>query len=135
MTSSTLPCDSFFKKKNGSFLVILILVLCTFGAGLTFWNYTQHVFSTSQADVVSSSNMVEAFFAKSAINKIQPHHHARVTIDKQIFDAEVVSVTNTGQKTTVLLRLINKESPLLKNEMPKSCGVTIDTTIPPYSNF
>ena len=117
---------SFFK--NGSWLASLILGLGVLGSGLTVWNYSQHVFSTNNAHVVSSDGTIEAFFSEHLIKKITSHEVARVTFKNDVnqvaFRAEVVSL----RKNAVTLQLL-PHGPL--NLHPEeSCSVTIDATVP-----
>ncbi|MFI0348612.1 MAG: hypothetical protein ACH346_07620 [Chthoniobacterales bacterium] len=116
---------------SGSRLVFIILVLGTLGSGLTFWNYSQHVFSSNRATFIDQAGTIEAIFPRRVAKKIEPHQQARISMGKNLFSAEVVSTTSTNQEVIVRLSPIDKNS-FSKIEIPfdDSCSVTIDTTIP-----
>ena len=117
--------------KSGSRLVVMILVLGTLGSGLTFWNYSQHVFSSKSAKIVDQAGRIEAIFPARVLKKVQPHQRARVSVEKSFFNAEVVSATTTDQGVIISLRSTDKDNFLkIKTTAGDSCDVTIDTTIP-----
>ncbi len=117
---------SFFK--NGSWLAALILFLGILGSGLTVWNYSQHVFSTSSAHVVSGDGRIEVFFSERLTKKIFLHEVARVTFKDNMkqtpFRAEVISLEKKG----VILQLLSQGP--LNLHLGEMCSVTIDETIP-----
>ncbi|HLB34282.1 MAG TPA: hypothetical protein VJK54_08625 [Chthoniobacterales bacterium] len=134
-------------KHNGSRLVLIIVILGCLGSGLTVWNYSRGVFSTTHATVINSSGTIEALFPMGLAKKVHPGQIARITFEKSRassttpFSAKVVSTTKTTMTTKfskpmllVTLRLIEDLKPIeypvgLVIEEP--CSVTIDTTILP----
>ena len=129
--------------KNGSWLVLLIIVLCVMGAGLTVWNYTKHVFSSGEATVIANNGTIEALFPKHLVGKILPHQKAHVTFQKgsatASYNAEVLfsqTTQATKDQLVVVLHLdeSNKEKPSVF--IPGThCAVTIDATIPSSQIF
>ena len=117
--------------KRGSLFVVMILVLGTIGSGLTFWNYSQHVFSSNRGKFVDQAGTIEAIFPARVLKKVQPHQRARVSIGKSFLTAEVVSVTTTDQGLIISLCPMDKDHfSKIKATAGDSCDVTIDTTIP-----
>jgi hypothetical protein len=117
---------SFFK--NGSWFVMSLLSLAVLGSGLTVWNYSQHVFSTSKAHVVTSDGKIAATFSERLTKKMFLHEVARVTFENNgnptPFRAEIIFL---GKKE-VTLQLLS-QAPL--NLHPGvGCSVTVDATIP-----
>lgn len=117
---------------NGSRLVIIILILGALISGLTFWNYSQHVFSTNHALLLNQTGLVEAVFPAALSRKIHEHQQAHITLGKRFFKAEVLSTLMSDQETRVQLHLIEKNLPALPLSPDEACGVTIDTTLPLY---
>lgn len=133
--------------KNGSWLVIFILLLGAVGTGLSIWSYSQHVYSSHDAQVLNNKGLIGAFYPARFAKKIFPHQVARITFQEQAFllpcKAEVVSVTQTmlGRRHVLLvtLQLLDPQATdgattwkSDSNLKPgANCSVTIDTTISP----
>jgi DNA-binding transcriptional regulator YdaS (Cro superfamily) len=132
--------------KNGTWLVIAIMLLGIISASLTIWIYSQHVYSSREAQVISSTGDIAVLYPQRLAKKIFPHQSAKVTFHQQDFlfpcKAEVVSVNQTmlGRRPILLVRLqlidhvdggqitaSEKEDDLLPGT---PCSVTIDTTVP-----
>ncbi len=121
-------------SSNGNRLVLLILFFGILGSGLTFWNYSSHVFSTNHAVVLNAGGRIQAAFSPSQTARLHPKQQAKVTFKtsipmsavnnpQAIWRAEIVTVV----KGCVLLQLLEKPGSLIPGE---ACEVTIDTTIP-----
>jgi hypothetical protein len=111
---------------NGSWLVMLLLSVAIVGAGLTVWNYSQHVFSTRRACIETATGMVRASFPDAITRQLHPHQHGKVTLassPKTPWRAEIVTVV----RGTVVLQPLEQPPSLAPGE---ACEVTIDTTIP-----
>jgi hypothetical protein len=133
--------------KNGSSLVLLIALLGIISAALTVWMYTQHVYSSHEAEIISSKGIIAALYPQRLEKKIVSHQIAKVTFSGVVFSfpckAEVVSVTQTmlGRRSLLLVKLELIDLPDHKNPLNEEkieqwipgthCTVTIDTTIPP----
>lgn len=127
-------CRQCCAVSNGKLLVLLIVGVSFLAAGLTFWNYSRHVFSTNHAIVINSEGRVRASFSPSITAQLHPHQQAKVTVKtststfnfnhrEAILQAEIVTVV----KGAVLLQLLEKPTLLTPGE---TCDVTIDTTVP-----
>ncbi|MFZ4116224.1 MAG: hypothetical protein ACOYK6_05815 [Chthoniobacterales bacterium] len=132
--------------KNGTWLVAAMMLIGTIAASLTIWVYSQHVYSTHEAQVISSKGDIAALYPQRLGKKIFPHQRAKVTFHQQNFlfpcKAEVVSVNQTmlGKRPILLVRLqlIDRgdgdqitASEQEDDLMPGTrCSVTIDTTLP-----
>lgn len=134
--------------KNGSFLVLSILLLGMMSAALTAWLYSQHVYTSREAEVINSKGAITALYSQRLTKKILPHQIAKVTFQGSRFllpcKATVVSVNKTmlGKRALLLVKLecidlTDKNNPIdgsIRGEesIPGThCTVTIDTTIPP----
>jgi hypothetical protein len=136
-------------KKPGSFpgwiFVLLFLLLCGISTGLTWWNYSRQVVSSTGGSVLESQwpeTRIAVLFPKERASAMKPGHVARVTVgkDTRALRGEVVSVTPGPQGESVVIRLTD-EPPAVPGTpegwnphwLPPGtpCSVTIDTTIPP----
>ena len=122
--------------RQGSFpgwiLVTGLILLCLAGTGLTWLNYSRHVFSSANGVVLERQwpePRIEVSFSAAAAGQILPGHVARITVahDKTPQTGRVVEVTRHGGKTEVTVAVESRQR--LKPGDP--CSVTIDTTIPP----
>ena len=132
--------------KNGTWLVIVIVLLGIIAAGLTVRVYSQHVYSSHEAQVLNREGAIAAFYPQRFTKKILPHHIARITFQEQSFTlpckAEVVSVNQTmlGRRHVLLvsLQILDSETSneaAVSNLIPgAACSVTIDATIPRHLN-
>ena len=133
--------------KNGSFLALSILVFGIFGAGMTIGVYSQHVYSTHEAQIITGEGTIAALYPQRLSKKITPHQIAKVTFQGQASllpcKAEVVSVNPTmlGRRSLLLVKLQLLDGTTRNNGLQwekqevlvpgTHCTVTIDTTIPP----
>ena len=132
--------------KNGTWLVIVIVLLGIIAAGLTVTVYSQHVYSSHEAQVLNKEGEIAAFYPQRFMKKIFPHQIARVTVQEQSltlpYRAEVVSVTQTmlGRRhvllvTLQILDLETSNEAVVSNLIPgEACSVTIDATIPLHTD-
>jgi hypothetical protein len=109
--------------------------------------YTQHVYSSHEAEIISSKGIIAALYPQRLKKKIVSHQVAKVTFSGGMFlfpcKAEVISVTQTmlGRRSLLLVKLELIDLPDHKNSEDTNqpwipgthCTVTIDTTIPPPS--
>lgn len=123
-------------SRRGSFpgwiLVTGLILLCLAGTGLTWLNYSRHVFSSAHGVVLEHQwpePRIEVSFSAAAAGRILPGHIARITFahDKTPQAGRVVEVTRHPEKTEVLVAMESGQRPKPGNP----CSVTIDTTIPP----
>ena len=141
---------------RGSILVMGLLLLCFVGTGLTWWNYTRQVFSSADAIILrpqqGSDIRISVELPLREAKQVLPGHRARITIgkDPHAFKGEVISIAPGVKAAAVIIHLLGGEG-----EAPGSsdaaasgpgakqgrcfppggarCGVTIDTTVPPFS--
>jgi hypothetical protein len=117
---------------SGWILVTGLFLLCLLGTGLTWWNYSQQVFSSADGLIVNQAGTTECtvVFHRHAAKIIQPGHSAIITVgeDQHPLTGRVVSQSLVPNGTLVLMRLVNPPSELPNNAR---CSVTIDTTVPP----
>lgn len=120
---------------SGWILVTLLLLLCLLGTGLTWWNYSQHVFSSAQGVVLEAQGkegFVSVCLPSDEARKILNGHLATITLgeDNHPLKGRVVSMVASKDVTaaTVLIRVMDAPTPWKAGE---ACGVTIDTTVPP----
>lgn len=148
------------RKKNGpapgSILVMGLLFVCFVGTGLTWWNYTRQVFSSADGIVLEaqqgSESRISVELPLKEAGQVLPGHGARITVgnDARAFKGEVVSVTPRVNSAAVIIRLLFGEgdaggristgAPTARTQechfyppVGARCGVTIDTTVPPFS--
>ncbi len=124
----------------GWMLVSGLLLFCVVGTWLTAHNYKQKVFSSARGVVLENQwpeSRVSVKLPAAEAAKVKPGHHALVTVgtDKHPLQGVVVSVTPGETDATVMVRLIKVVgvTPRPDHDLPvgATCGVTIDTTIPP----
>jgi hypothetical protein len=135
---------------SGWILVTGLLLLCFIGTGLTWWNYTRHVFSSARGVVLDPSGgnnqpiLIRVEFPVREARTIQIGHGAIITIGKETraLKGRVISVNpgHHGDMAVVTLRLIDEPSkpgqpPFAMPPAGAPCGVTIDTTVPPLDEL
>ena len=127
----------------GWILVTGLLLLCIAGTGLTWWNYSRQVFSSADGIIIESPSPDCRISVELPIKqalKVLPGQGARVTPgnNAKMLHGEVVSVNPGTTTATVILRIPSGVMATLgESKLPIGlrCGVTIDTTVPPYSQY
>lgn len=129
----------------GWIFVLLFLLVCVVSTGLTWWNYSRQVVSSTEGSALESQwpeTRIAVIFPKERASAMKPGHTARITVgkDPRALRGEVVSVTPGPQGERVVIRLA-EEPPAVPGApagwdthwLPPgtACGVTVDTTIPP----
>ncbi|MCF7728772.1 MAG: hypothetical protein K9M81_00225 [Chthoniobacterales bacterium] len=128
-------------------MALSILVFGIFGAGMTIGVYSQHVYSTHEAQIITGEGTIAALYPQRLSKKIAPHQIAKVTFQGQASllpcKAEVISVNPTmlGRRSLLLVKLQLLDGTTRNNGLQwekqevlvpgTHCTVTIDTTIPP----
>ena len=139
---------------SGWILVSGLLFLCVLGTWLTAHNYKQRVFSSARGVVLENQwpeSRISVPLSEIEARAIHPGQVANITMggDTHLMKGAVVSVTpgkgdgQTAGDATVVVRLVSEPvEPAVSGAatLPKphhylpvgaTCGVTIDTTIPP----
>ena len=139
---------------SGWILVSGLLFLCISGTWLTAHNYKQRVFSSARGVVLENQwpeSRISVPLSEIEARAIHPGQVANITMggDTHLMKGAVVSVTpgkgdgQTAGDATVVVRLVSEPvEPAVSGAatLPKphhylpvgtTCGVTIDTTIPP----
>lgn len=121
---------------SGWILVTGVLLLCIAGTGLTWWNYSQHVFSSGRGVMQSEGGarmVVVNDYPKFAATVIEPGHLARITVGSgnQMIVLQGVVASVSPETLIVSIRILDHDAPCAKFADGTLCGVTIDTTVPP----
>jgi hypothetical protein len=152
------------QKKSGLnagwILVSGLILLCAAGTGLTWWNYSQHVYSSAEGVVLEAQwpeSRIAVEVPRDEASHILIGHRARITRGKEtkVLQGEVASIIpkksgaaedSKSGPSTVIIRLLDEASQTEKGEQSKqgqhgqhslptgaACSVTIDTTVPPLA--
>lgn len=148
----------------GWILVSGLILLCVAGTGLTWWNYSQQVYSSAEGVVLAAQSTerpesrIAVELPEDEASHILIGHRARITLGKEtkVLQGEVASIipkksgAAEGSKSgasIVIIRLLDESSQAEKGEQNKqgqhgqhslptgaACSVTIDTTVPPLAD-
>jgi hypothetical protein len=128
----------------GWILVTGLMLLCITGTGLTWWNYSRHVFSTAdgivlQAQGEGEETLISIHLPSGEAGSIRIGHGAIVTVadDAHPHKGRVKSVIagKPGTEATIILRLIHDQGEEKMLPTGTKCSVTIDTTVPPLDEL
>lgn len=145
----------------GWILVSGLILLCVAGTGLTWWNYSQQVYSSAEGVVLAAQSTewpesrIAVELPRDEASHILIGHRARITLgnETKVLQGEVASIIpkksvaaedSKSGTSTVIIRLLDEASQAEKGEHNKqwqhgqhslptgaACSVTIDTTVPP----
>lgn len=130
--------EQALKTKNslssGWMLVTGLFLLCLLGTGLTWWNYSQQVFSSAHGVIESTGTkrrILVSDLPARAYDTILPGHQAEITIgsNTKVMKGSVLSVTKNP--ATLVIKLPDATRHYTELTDGTECSVTVDTTIPP----
>jgi len=124
--------------------VTALMLLCITGTGLTWWNYSRHVFSTAEGIVLESQHemqkpqheMKETCFISislppSEAESVKIGHAATITVGADTYARKARVTAVIPEKGSIILRLLDDSTRAPMLPAGTKCAVTIDTTVPP----
>lgn len=127
------PEDTPPRKKNGSTVALVILLVCGLGAAFTVLNYSTQAPSTADAKLLFEGRVIATMKTEEA-KKIVRGMSGMVTVDgygERGFPAVVDMVTPDPDSKSDTLIMLTLVSPPDDARPPVGCQVTVDTSVPP----